>query len=153
GSFSISMELPTEKMAEATSAVLDVLETIKKEGVSEERLARAKTQTKTQRAFMTQTAEAVAASLATDFMSTGDIHFSDRYVERSAQVTAAQIKEVANKYLDRQRLLTTALVPEEAVSKDSFAGAEKLIRPIAPTTEETKSAVAANKVSKVELED
>src|ERR1051325_4490022 len=132
GSFSIDMELPTEKMGEATSAGLDVLETIKKEGVSEERLARAKTQTKTQRAFMLQTAEAVAASLATDFMSSGDIHFSDRYVERSEKVTAQQIKEVANKYLDRQRLLTTALVPEEAVGKDAFAGAEKLIRPMAP---------------------
>src|SRR5438045_9331138 len=86
GSFSIDMELPTEKMAEATSAVLDVLEQIKKEGVSEERLARAKTQTKTARAFMTQTAETVAASLATDFMSTNDIHFSDRCVERSETV-------------------------------------------------------------------
>jgi zinc protease len=153
GSFSIEMELPTEKMAEATAAVLDVLETIKKEGVSEERLARAKTQTKTQRAFMSQTAEAVAASLATDFMASGDIHFSDRYVERSEKVTGQQIKDVANRYLDRQKLLTTAMIPEEAVGKDAFSGAEKLIRPIAPTTQENKAAVAANKVTRVELED
>src|SRR5205823_2350008 len=140
-------------MAEATAAVLDVLEQIKKEGVSEDRLARAKTQTKTARAFMLQTAEAVAASLATDFMSTNDIHFSDRYVERSEKVTAQQIKAVANRYFDRQKLLTTSLIPEEAVGKDSFAGAEKLIRPIAPTTQETKSAVATNKVTKIDLED
>src|SRR6185295_15931247 len=78
---------------------------------------------------------------------------SDRYVERSEKVTAAEIKAVANKYFDRQKLLTTSLIPEESVGKDAFAGAEKLIRPIAPTTQETKSAVAANKVSKVELED
>jgi zinc protease len=153
GAFEIDMELPTEKMGEATSAVLEELEKIKKEGVSEERLARAKTQTKTARAFATQTAEAVAASLATDFMATGDIHFSDRYVERSEKVTAQQIKEVANRYFDRQKLLTTAMVPEEAVGKDAFAGAEKLIRPIAPTTQESKTAVAANKVSRVDLED
>jgi zinc protease len=153
GSFSIEMELPTEKMAEATSAVLEELEKIKREGVSEERLARAKTQTKTARAFATQTAEAVAASLGTDFMAVGDIHFSDRYVERSEKVTAQQIKDVANRYLDRQRLLTTSMIPEEAVGKDAFAGAEKLIRPIAPTTQDSKAAVATNKVTKVELED
>src|SRR5258706_1783571 len=153
GSFSIEMELPTEKMAEATSAGLDVLEQIKKEGVSEERLARAKTQTKTARAFMTQTAQAGAASLATDFMSTNDIHFSDRYVERSEKVTAQQIKGVAHREFDWQKLLTTSLIPEEAVGKDSFAGAEKLIRPVAPTTQETKTAVATNKVTKIDLED
>src|SRR5436305_12838038 len=113
------MELPTEKMAEATAAVLDVLEQIKKEDVSEDRLARAKTQTKTARAFMLQTAEAVAASLATDFMSTNDIHFSDRYVERSEKMTAQQIKDVAKKYFDRQKLRTSAVVTEEAAGKNA----------------------------------
>ena len=60
---------------------------------------------------------------------------------------------MANKYFDRQKLLTTALIPEEDVGKDAFAGAEKLIRPIAPTTQESKTALATNKVTKVDLED
>src|SRR6267142_110888 len=51
GTFAVDMELPTDKMAEATSAVLEELEKIRKNGVSDDRLARAKTQTKTARAF------------------------------------------------------------------------------------------------------
>ena len=48
-----------------------------------------------------QTAEDVAESLATDYLTTGDPHFSDHYVERIQGVTNDQIKAVAKKYFDR----------------------------------------------------
>ena len=44
------------------------------------------------RAFGQQTSEDVGESLANDYMSTGDPHFSDRYVERSMAVTVSLLK-------------------------------------------------------------
>lgn len=49
GTFAIDLELDTARIGAATSAVLDILDRIKREGVSDDRLARAKTQLKTQR--------------------------------------------------------------------------------------------------------
>jgi zinc protease len=152
GTFAVQMELNPEKVAEATDAALEVLEAVKKGGVSEDRLRAAKTQMKVARVKRLQTSEEVAASLAEDFMTTGDPHFSDRYVAGIAEVTNDQIKAVARKYLDRQRLLTTALVPAEFVGAAGLPKAEDLLRRAAPTTQ----AVAENPASpvkKVELPD
>src|SRR5262249_14796084 len=135
GTFGIEMELAPDKIPAAAAAVLEQIEAIKRDGVSEDRLARAKTQTKTARAFGQQTSEDVGESLASDYMSSGDPHFSDRYVERTMAVTAVQIKTVANRYFNRNRLLTTAMLPEEAVPKGDLAAAQKMIRPVAPTTQ------------------
>ena len=75
-----------------------------------------------------QASQDVAAMLATDYLTTGDPHFSDRYVERVAAVTAAQIQDVANRYLDRGKLITTALLPREAIGAEGLPKAEDLLR-------------------------
>jgi zinc protease len=98
-------------------------------GVDEDRLKRAKTELKMARLKQMQTSQDVAASLATDYLSTGDPHFSDRYVERIEKVTAAQVQAVAEKYLDPSRLMTTVLLPEEAVGAAGLPKAVDLIRP------------------------
>ena len=154
GAFAVSMTLPTAKIPEATAAVLEVLERVKNEGVSEERLKRAKVQTKSARAFSQQTSESVGASLATDLISTGDPHFSDRYVERMERVTAEQVKDAARRYLDRSRLLTTAMLPAEEVGEGGLARAEEMLRTVsaAATQPATKPAGAA-KVTRVVLKD
>ena len=153
GTFSVTMELDPAKVAEATSAVLEILEKIKTDGISEDRLARAKTQTKTMRAFAQQTSEDVADSLATDWITTGDPHFSDRYVERMEKVTVEQIKEVATRYFDRNKLLTTAMLPEEAVGEGGLARAEAMLRAAAPTTLPATQPSAPGAITRVELAD
>jgi zinc protease len=154
GTFTIDMELPPDKLAEASAAVLEQLEKIKKEGVSEDRLSRAKTQTRTARAFAQQTAGDVGNSLASDFMSTGDPHFSDRYVERIQKVTVQQIKDVASRYFDRTRLLTTAMLPQESVPKGGLAEAERMLRAVSGAPKETAvAAQQAQQITKVELKD
>jgi zinc protease len=177
GTFVVQMELDTDKIAAATKAVLEHVEKIKSDGVSEDRLHRAKIQTKTTRAFKQQRSEDVAESMATDFLSTGDPHFSDRYVQRMEAVTAEQIKDVARRYLDANRLLTTAMIPEEAVTGAStdhkpggqgdgggdaagssgkgLAKAEQLLRAGSPTTSPTGQPKPAGpaKITKLELND
>ncbi len=66
-------------------------------------------------------------------MGTGDAHFSDEYVNRIGAVTAEQVRDAARKYLDRGRLLTTALLPREAVGAGGLPKAEDLMRASATT--------------------
>ena len=127
GTFGIDMELDAEHIPAARAAVLEQIERIKAEGVSAERLKRAKTQTRAMRAFGQQTSADVAGTLASDYLASGDVHFTDRYVQRIGQVTGEQVRAMAVKYLDPSRLLTTALVPEEATGGRGLAGAQALL--------------------------
>lgn len=129
GTFEISMELDPTKIPAATSAVKDILERIKAKGVSADELARAKTQIRVGHARSEQTAESVAEIMSDDLAETGDVHSSDRYVDRTAAVTAAEVQRVANEYLQNDRLITTALLPAEYVAATGLPKAEDLIRP------------------------
>ena len=155
GVFQIDMDVAVDKIKPATDAVLAIIDRIKKEGVSEDRLNRAKAQLRAADAFNRQSAEAVSTTLVFSFMNTG--YPEDITLANYEKVTAAQIKAVANKYLDRNKLLTTALLPAEAVSgKDSLTGlpaAENLLRHAIPTTQTAPIADGASKVERFELKD
>jgi zinc protease len=152
GTFDIDMELDTDKIEAATKAALDQIEKLKTEPIDASRIERAKAQMRTSRVRSLQGSEQIASSLATDFLATGDPHFSDRYVERIGKVTADQLQAVAKKYLDRNRLITTALVPAEAVGSGGLPKAEDLLRAAAPTTKPT-TAPSKSVVTRVEMEN
>jgi zinc protease len=140
GSFEIDMQLDSDKIAAAKQAALAQIEKIKTEGIDPDRLQRAKAQMKMARLKTLETSGDVAASLATDFMSTGDAHFSDQYVDRIAAVTAAQVRDAANKYLDQGKLITTVLLPAESVGAAGLPRATDLLRAPAATQPSGKPA-------------
>ncbi len=150
GTFTVQMQLDADKVAAATKAALDLLDQIKTSPIDEDRIRRAKTQMRVARVKSLQTVEDISTSLADDFMSTGDPHFSDRYVDRIEKITAADLQEVARRYLDRTRLMTTLLLPAESVGAEGLPKAEDLIRPAAPTTQ-AKSKEVASEVQKADL--
>jgi zinc protease len=124
--------------------------------VSDEDLERAKTDMRVALVKRLQTSEEIASSLAEDYMTTGDAHFSDLYVKRVEAVTAADMKRVAEKYLDRSKLLTTAMLPAEYAGAQGLPRAVDLIRPIASIgTSATQPAPAspASEVSRTELDN
>jgi zinc protease len=151
GTFSVSAELDTEKVDEVTKAVLDEVEKLKTQPIDEHRIERAKTQLRAARIKGQQTAEDIASSLATDFLGTGDPHFSDRYVERIAKVSAQHLQEVARKYLVRSALLTTALLPAESAGASSLPKAQDLLRPVAPTTQPKEQPARQDQITRVQL--
>lgn len=150
GSFDIRMDLDPSKLAAATKAVMQEVAQVRTKPPTPEQLDSAKARMKAARLRSMQTSEQIAASLATDYMSAGDAHFSDRYVERVARVTAEQVREVAAKYLDEQKLLTTVLMPAEAEGSAGLAKAEDLVRPALPTTR-VSEAPKDSKVTRLEL--
>ncbi len=153
GSFSFDMQLDPKNIEPATAAVMAIIDQVKADGIDPNRLERAKTQMRVGRVMQLQGAEAVAASMGTDMLSTGDPHFSDVYVDRIKAVTPAQVKAVAQKYFDRQRLLTTVLLPAEAVGAAGLPAAVEMIRPATATTRRSASAEGSAKVTRVELDN
>lgn len=143
GEFSFFMRLDPDKIEPATQAVMKLIEQIKNEGVSADRLQRAKTQMRVARVRSMQGAENIAASMATDFMSTGDPHFNDLYVQRIEKVTAEEVREAARKYFNNQKLLTAVMLPAEYAGAAGLPRAEELIRPATPASQQAKETSAA----------
>jgi zinc protease len=150
GSFEIEMQVDPERIHEATAAVLELLDQVKSQGVEVDRLDRARAQMRAARIKGQQTAEQIASSLAGDFLSSGDIHFTDRYLQGIAQVTPEQIQQVAARYFDRGRLLTTVMLPAEAVGAAGLPRAEDLVRASAPATAPAHAA-ADGELTRAEL--
>lgn len=153
GTFEVTMELDPEKVTDATAAVLDVLDSVKKDGVDEARLRRAKTLLRAARVQRLQTVEEIAGSLGDDFISTGDPHFSDLYLKRIDEVTVNDLKTAAARYFDRGRLLTTTLFPAEYAGAAGLAKVEDVLRPTATTREVAKADKGASEIRRSVLDD
>ena len=67
------------------------------EGISAEALARAKRQKVADWVYSQQTADDIASTLATDYMSTGDVLFSKNYSDRIQAITVEQVNAMAKK--------------------------------------------------------
>jgi zinc protease len=152
GTFTVDMQLDSDKVNTATKATLDLIESLKTKPIDADRIRRAKTQLKVAHVKSMQTVEDISTTLTDDFMSTADLHFSDRYVDRIQAVTATELQNAARKYFYKSRLLTTLLLPSEAVGAAGLPKAEDLIRPAASSTQPAAVTVASD-VKKIELEN
>ena len=130
GVFSFSFRSEPPKADAAEEALVAELKTVVSDGVSPRELARAKRQKIADHVRGQQTAESVAATLATDYLTTGDVHFSRHYTDRIQAVTGEQVHQVARKYFDFDRMIVTCLVP-----KSSEAAADTGAKAAAPREE------------------
>ncbi len=151
GSFAIEMSIDPENLQAATAATLDVIEAVKSSGVAAERLARAKTQMRVAHIKARQTTEEIISTMATDYIASGDAHYSDRYLERIDKLASADLQNVAKKYLVRNKLLTTALVSTDGPRAEGLPAAEDLLRAAAPTTKPTAEPVEPSTISRTDL--
>lgn len=114
GEFAISFRAPGGKLDAAEKAVLDELKDIVENGVTEDELARAKRQKQADLVAARQTAEAQSEQMATDFLTTGDLDFSANYTDRIQDVTADDVKSVAEKYFTFDAMAITRMTPSAA---------------------------------------
>ena len=143
GTFTVDLQLDADKVAPATAETLagagagqDPTRSTRPGSSGPRRRCGCRT------SAAVQTVEDVCSTLADDYMSTADVNFSDRYVERINRVTAEQIEAVARKYFSRSHLITTCLLPAEAVGAQGLPRAEDLLRGVAPTTAPTTAPAA-----------
>ena len=113
GFFSVSFRSDPDKADAAERAVIAELKKVVEKGLSEDELARAKRQKIAELVYGRQTAEDIAAGIATDFLATGDAGFSKNYTKRIQEVTTEQAQAVARKYFTFERMVITRLVPPD----------------------------------------
>lgn len=153
GSFDIMMELAPEKVQEATTAALDVIESLKKNPIDEDRIERAKSLLRSAHIAQVQKVEDLAGQLADDYMTTGNPHFSDVYLDRIEKLKAKDLQAAAKKYFDRSKLLTTALFPSEFAGASGLPKVEDILRPAATTPEVAQKQAGPSDVQRSVLDD
>ncbi|PQV65369.1 zinc protease [Abditibacterium utsteinense] len=142
GIFGIRAVMPPKNISKAERSIKTQVEKIKKNGVSEAELVRAKRQIRAAFIFGKQGVENQAEQNAYDELGTGDPTYSTRYVNRIAGVSVAQVKAVANKYLLSDGLTTAIIKPRLKAAKAT----KNEGKPAAPRAIAGNSKVPAPKV-------
>jgi len=111
GVFAIQLRTDPGNVTAATDAVVGILEDVKRNGVTEAELRKAKRSVSADYLFNLQTVESKAADLASSLIATGDPLFSRRYVSGVEQVTRQQVQETARRYCDTSKMTTVVIRP------------------------------------------
>ncbi|MDI6703512.1 MAG: pitrilysin family protein [bacterium] len=112
GIFGIKATLKPENLREAEKAILCEIERLKFGYVTQSELEKARQKVISDHIFSQETIEGQARDLALNEITTGNINFSENYIERIKKVTREDIKRVANRYLYRDNLTIATLVPK-----------------------------------------
>ena len=105
-------------IAQAKAAILKEVERLKQAPITEEELQRAKNKTVARVVYASQSANATAGRLASDFIHTGNPDYLDHYAKEIQKVTAGEVMAAANKFLKPNRLITIQLLPQEGPPAD-----------------------------------
>jgi len=97
---------------QARAAILEVLEAARRQAVTPRELARAQRRVVAQHVFAQMTADGVADTLGTFWLTVGDLDFGQLYVDKVQKLTAKDVLRVAKEYLNPQMLNTVFLLPE-----------------------------------------
>ncbi len=101
GWYDVSVTLnPGQTLETVDRVLLKTIRAIQSEPVSPDELQRAKTQLVAHFVMSNRDIDSQAGQLAYNQVVTGDYSFSDRYLQRIEQVTAADVQRVAQTYLD-----------------------------------------------------
>jgi zinc protease len=112
GLFIIDASFEANNYEKVLEAINKELEKIKKRGISQKELERAKKIALSNEINTLDTYEAQAKDLAHSYMMTKRLNFSNIYIEKIQEVSQADVKRVANKYLHDNKLTISAILPQ-----------------------------------------
>ena len=113
GFFGIDAVTTAEQLEAARTAILEEVNRIKQNGVSEQELNRAKRKTLAHAVYAAQSAQHTAGRLASDFIHFGDPDYLQRYADAIQNITAQQVNAAAQKFLTDDRMITVTLLPTD----------------------------------------
>jgi len=117
GTFGFFATLSPENVDKAEKVLLEELDRLKSEYVSDAELAKAKRQKISDLVGGMETVEGRAQRLGLDVLTTGDPYFSWKYTERIQEVTKEQIREAARKYFEHDNLTVVVVGPGAAAGE------------------------------------
>ncbi|CAI7999706.1 Uncharacterized zinc protease SCO5738 [Geodia barretti] len=116
GCFGFEAELVHGKLSEAEARLIEQIERLKSESVSESELRRAQTIETSEYLFALQFVEEQGAMLGVDELTTGDCRFHEKYLQQICAVTPEDIQRVAQTYFRPENLTTVTIRPKESSS-------------------------------------
>jgi len=127
GVFLMNAVTDPDKRDAAQKESLAILEDLKKNGVTEQELDRARRSLLSAQLHGLTTARGKASDLGSNWMLTRNLDFTRHYLEEIGKVTAADVQRVAREYLRDEALNVTSLNPpaakaNAAVVEESKAG-------------------------------
>lgn len=130
GTFVVMASSRPETWQKASESILADVYRLREELVSPAELEKAKNQKATELVFGRQTVKQMADSLGRNLIATGDPLFDKAYVAGIQQVTAAQVRDVARRYLVPQRLNRVVIAPPGGSPKMAEDAAKTTATPI-----------------------
>jgi zinc protease len=107
------------KPAELEKSMLDEIERLKKDGLTDEEYKKLQNQAESDFVSQNQKDIGVAANLAAYYTFQGDANLINTELDRIKKVTKDDIKRVANKYLSKENRLVVYYVPKGESKKDN----------------------------------
>lgn len=115
GFFAVDCELAQngDTAQAATAAILDQVAQITDQPVTDAELARAKRQILSSVIMANQTADGIASRLASDLIGRADPDYLAKYAQAIQSLTASDLQQTAQRFLQPQSLITVTLQPQE----------------------------------------
>jgi zinc protease len=123
GLFGVEATLDPDKREATEKAVLEIIDNLKKEGVTADEIEKAKKQSLAAHFDAQTTMRGKASDLGSNWLLTGNLNFSNDYLDAIQRVTADDIKRVLSKYLTDSNLTVTSLNPIGSLKKEAAAAA------------------------------
>jgi zinc protease len=141
GLFVIGGAFQPKAIQQGIEGIARELSRVKETGVTEEELRKAKVMVETDFTYDRETVEGEAGKLGYFEMSRGDATKERGYLQEISQVGAAEIQEVARRYLRLENLTLCVLMPEgekEALDPDALELSVALLGKEPPTVKEAE---------------
>jgi len=117
GLFGVSALVDADKFPRARDAIFAELERMKTQAVEAEELSKAVKQFVSATLSSRKTMQGQAQDLGGNWLSAGDLNFSERYLGAVKRVTPADLQRVAQEYLTSENRTTYALLPAGTAPK------------------------------------
>jgi zinc protease len=125
GVFLMQAVTDPDKREAAEKESLAILENLKKNGVTEVELDRARRSLLSSQLHGLTTARGKASDLGSNWMLTRNLNFTRHYLDQISKVTAADVQRVAREYLRDESLNVTSINPPAAKSEAARADENK----------------------------
>lgn len=112
GMFVVKSTFQPQNMQLVENAVYDEIEKIKKSGVTETDLSTAKKMIESDTYYERESVSNIATEMGYIVTLTGGTKYYNDYLKNINKVTAAEVKKVANKYLDKENSAVSVILPK-----------------------------------------
>ena len=142
GIFYISADFIPEKYQALENEIFKVVKEIQRNGVTEEQLQLAKNIIERDTYYSRESVSNIANQIGYTFVTSGDTAYYDNYLKNIEKVTAQEVKDAANKYLQENKSAVSVVLPEKTEN------CERKISNVIPATATTKLITEINDTQK-----